>query len=102
MSRAARQVSINHGLAEDVVRDHPDLVIAGAYTTPATRALLVKLHFPLLVLQPADSFDDVRRDIRTVASALGETERGRVLIAHMDATLTRLAADKGPPLRVTA
>ncbi|WP_174300243.1 ABC transporter substrate-binding protein [Caulobacter sp. S45] len=102
MWRAAQHVPVNHGSAEEVVRDHPDLVIAGSYTTPATRALLVKLHYRLLVLQPADSFDDIRRETRTVASALGATERGRALIAHMDATLTRLAADKGPPLRVAA
>ncbi len=100
--RAAQRVPFNHGLAEEVVRDRPDLVIAGAYTTPATRALLTRLHFPLLVLAPADSFEDIRRETRTVAAALGEADRGRALIAHMDATLARLAADRGPPLRVAA
>ena len=102
MWRAAERVRINHGLAEEVVRDHPDLVIAGSYSTPATRALLLKLHYPLLVLEPADSFEAIRRQVRTVASALSETERGRALIAHMDAALIRLHAERGPPLRVAA
>ena len=102
MWRAAVRVPINHGSAEEVVRDRPDLVIAGSYTTPATRALLAKLHYRLLVLEPATIFEDIRRDTGAVASALGETERGRTLIAHMDATLARLAADKGPALRVAA
>ena len=102
MWRAAERVRINHGLAEEVVRDHPDLVIAGSYSTPATRALLLKLHYPLLVLDPANSFDDIRRQVRTVATALGQPERGRALIAHMDAVLARLGAERGPPLRVAA
>ena len=102
MWRAAQGVRINHGLAEEVVRDHPDLVIAGSYSTPATRALLLRLHYPLLVLDPANSFDDIRRQVRTVAQALGETERGRGLIAHMDAALVRLRTERGPPLRVAA
>ena len=102
MWRRAERVRINHGWAEEVVRDHPDLVIAGAYTTPATRALLLKLHYPLLVLETANSFEDIRRQVRTVGSTLGQTERGRGLLAHMDAVLARLAAEKGPPLRVAA
>ena len=95
-------MGVNHGLAEEVVRDHPDLVIAGSYSTPATRALLLKLHYPLLVLDPANRFDDIRRQVRTVATALGEPKRGQALIAHMDAVLTRLGAERGPPLRVAA
>ncbi len=102
MWRAAARVGINHGWAEEVVRDHPDLVIAGAYTTPTTRALLLRLHYPLIVLGPANSFEDIRRQVRTVGSAFGEPDRARMLIAHMDATLARLAADQGPPLRVAA
>ena len=102
MWREAQRVPVNHGAAEEVVRDHPDLVIAGAYTTPATRALLLKLHYALLVLPPAESFADIRRETRTVASALGKNTRGRALISHMDAILARLAADKGPALRVAA
>ncbi len=102
MWRAAERVRINHGLAEEVVRDRPDLVIAGSYSTPATRALLLKLHYPLLVLDPANSFEDIRRQVRTVALALGEQGRGRGLIAHMDTALARLGSERSPPLRVAA
>jgi iron complex transport system substrate-binding protein len=106
MWRAAERTPVNHGLAEEVVRDHPDLVIAGSYTTPATRALLAKLHDRMLVLPPAESFADIARQTRLIAAALGQPERGRALIAHMDATLARLhaevRADTGPPLRVAA
>ena len=46
-------------------------MVAGTYTTPATRALLKRLHFPLLELGATNSFDDVRRQTRAVASAVG-------------------------------
>ncbi|HEY4029911.1 MAG TPA: ABC transporter substrate-binding protein [Caulobacteraceae bacterium] len=102
MAPAARKASVNHGLAEEVLRDRPDLVIAGTYTTPAARALLQKLHFPLLELGPVNSFDDIRRQTRQVAAAVGASARGEQLIGRMDATLRRLAAQRGPPLRVVA
>ena len=102
MASAAARVPVNHGSAEEVLRDNPDLVIAGAYTTPATRALLKKLHFPLLELGSADNFDDVRRDTRLVAAAVGARARGEALISRMDAALRQLAAAPGPPLRVAA
>jgi iron complex transport system substrate-binding protein len=102
MWRTARRIPANHGLGEDVVRDQPDLVVAGSYTTPATRSLLKSLHYRLLVLPPAESFDDIRRTTMQVADAVGEPARGRALIAHLDQTLKALATDKGPPLRVAA
>jgi iron complex transport system substrate-binding protein len=102
MARAAARTLINRGSAEEVLRDHPDLVIAGAYTTPATRALLQRLHYPLLVLGPSDSFEDIRRTTRQVAAAVGETARGEALIAHMDAALRQLSSTSAPPLRVAA
>ena len=102
MAAAARQVPVNHGLAEEVLRDRPDLVIAGTYTTPAVRAMLKRLHFPLLELGAVNSFDDVRRQTRQVAEAVGARAKGEQLIAGMDATLRRLQARAGPPLRVAA
>lgn len=102
MARAALKVPVNHGQAEEVLRDRPDLVIAGTFTTPATRALLKKLHFPLLELGAVNSFDDVRRQTRAVAAALGARARGEQLLAEMDATLRQLQARPGPPLRVAA
>ena len=39
----------------------------------------------------ANSFDDIRRNIRQVAAALGEAPRGEVLIAQMDAELAHSA-----------
>jgi iron complex transport system substrate-binding protein len=102
MAKAAAQVPINHASAEEVERDHPDIVIAGTYTTPATRRLLKKLEFPLLEIGTTDSFEDIRRVTREVARAVGEAARGEQLIARMDATLADLARGDSAELRVAA
>jgi iron complex transport system substrate-binding protein len=102
MAAAAARIAINHGLAEEVLRARPDLVIAGSYTTPATRALLKRLGWPLLEVGPADTIAQVGATTRQVANAVGEAARGEQLLARMDAQLTELARHPGPPLRVAA
>lgn len=98
----ARLLPTNRGLAEEVVRDQPDLVLAGSFTTPATRGLLHQLKFPMLEVGSLDSFDDIRRVTREVAAAVGASPRAEQLLAHMDATLATLAQTVPPPLRVAA
>lgn len=102
MHREAMRVPVNHGLSEEVVRQRPDLVIAGRFTTPATRGLLTRLGYPLIIVDHADSFADIRQATRQIAQAVGEVARGEALIARMDRQLADLAADPGPPLRVAA
>jgi len=100
--REAARVGVNHGLSEEIVRQKPDLIVAGTYTTPATRGLLKRLGYPVIEVDHADSFEDIRRITRQVASAVGEVARGEALIARMDRQLAELARDPGPPLRVAA
>jgi iron complex transport system substrate-binding protein len=86
----AAHLRINHGLAEEVLADKPDLVLAGTYTTPATRALLKRFKVPLLEVPPANDFEQIRETMLTVSEALGESERARRLLEKMDATLREL------------
>lgn len=102
MAAAAARVPANRGSAEEVLRARPDLVIAGAYTTPATRALVRKLGLPMLELGSADSFAAIRAQTRQVAAAVGASARGELLVAHLDAALARLDAHHGPGFRVAA
>jgi iron complex transport system substrate-binding protein len=90
----AAAVPINYGLAEEVLEQKPDLVLAGTYTTPATRSLLRKAAIPLLEVPPANSFAEIRVVTRMVAHALDEEARGEALIAVMDATLDALTRSK--------
>ena len=99
----AAKVRINWGTVEEVLAEKPDLVLAGTYTTPAARALLKKLHWPLLEIAPAADFDAIRAVTRQVAQALGREDAGEVLIGKMDATLRELAASRPQQLiRVAA
>src|SRR5947209_6485365 len=91
MAAAAARVSVNHGSAEEVVRQRPDLVLAGTYTTTATRALLRSVNFPVLEIGPAESFAEIRAVTRSVGFAVGESERAEQLISRMDEQLTWLA-----------
>jgi iron complex transport system substrate-binding protein len=93
----AARVPVNYGRAEEIIAQRPDLVVAGAYTTGATVAMLKRAGVPVVELGVAQGLDDVRRDIRTVAHAIGEDDRGEALIAAVDAHLAALAASPPRP-----
>jgi iron complex transport system substrate-binding protein len=87
----AAQVPVNHGLAEEVIALAPDLVVAGQHTGRSAVALLRRTGFPLIELAVPRSLDDVRGQIRMVAGAIGEPERGDRMIADMDDRLAAFA-----------
>lgn len=90
----AAKVPINYGSAEEVLAERPDLVLAGTYTTPATRTLIKDVGLPMLEVPAANDFPEIRATTRQVALALGEETKGEALIAKMDAILRGLAATK--------
>ncbi len=91
MAPAAASVPVNHGQAEEVLAEAPDLVVAGSFTTPALRGMLKRIGWPMIEVRHASSFDDIRRTVRQVAAAVGEPARGEALIAGMDARLAQAA-----------
>jgi iron complex transport system substrate-binding protein len=90
LAAQARRTRINHGLAEEVLAEKPDLIVASAYVSPTTRKLAKRLGVPMVELDAADSFDDVRRQMRLLGAAFGESARAEAWIAHMDAVLAEL------------
>jgi iron complex transport system substrate-binding protein len=88
-------IALNRGLAEEILPLRPDLVLAGTFTAPATKALLRRLGIPVLELAMEQDFDGIRSNIRRVAKAIGEVERGEKLVAELD----RSIAVKAPPDR---
>jgi len=96
----AARLPVNRGSAEEVLAAHPDLVLAGRYTTATTRALLARAGVPLLEVDAAQDWQGIRRTTRAVAAAVGESGRGEALLAHMDAALAAAAALRAPaPVR---
>lgn len=99
---AARGIAENFGSAEEIVGLHPDLVLAGIFTTPATRRVLEELHFALVEVPPAENFDEIRAVTRLVGHALGRDAAAEQLIDDMDARLKRLQAEPKRGIRVVA
>jgi iron complex transport system substrate-binding protein len=85
----AREIPVNHGLAEEVIPLDPDLVVAGIYTARAAVALLKRTGIPVLDLDVPRSLDEIRAQYRRVGLALGEEQKAERIIAEMD---SRLAA----------
>jgi len=89
-------IALNRGRAEEILPLRPDLVVAGVFTAPATKAMLRRVGIPVLELPVETDFDGVRDNIRRVADALGEHERGAALIAAFDAALAATPPQAGP------
>src|SRR3954453_19750349 len=97
----ARDIPINHGLAEQVLPLNPDLVLAGIYTARAPVALLKRAGIRVVDTDVPRSFEDVRQQYGEIAALLDEKERGEQIIAEMDSHLARLEKDR-PPVAPTA
>ncbi|HUO69040.1 MAG TPA: ABC transporter substrate-binding protein [Gammaproteobacteria bacterium] len=92
LATQAARYPLNYGSAEELLRFHPDVVIAGAYTNAFTRALLARLGYKVIELEPEDSAADIARNLQVVAAAIGREERGDALVAELDARARQIAA----------
>jgi iron complex transport system substrate-binding protein len=96
VAAAAAGLPVTRGLSEEIVALAPDLVIAGAFTTRTTVGMLKRIGFPLLELGVPNDLDGVRDQIRTVAAALGQSERGAAMVADLDARLAAVVPSTRP------
>jgi len=98
----AAGLPLTRGRPEELAALRPDLVLAGAYSTPGAAAVLKRLGVPVVELGVPNTFAELRAQIRQVARALGAQPRGEALIATMDARLARLRAARRGKERPTA
>lgn len=85
------------GAAEDVLALDPDLVVTADHAAPATVALLRRLGRRVVTLPMAADFDGYRANVRALAAAVGETQRGDRLVANFDARLATANAHAAQP-----
>lgn len=85
------------GSAEEVLALQPDLVLVGTATTRHTTRLLQSFGVRTLALPGADSFAQVKAQIRTVAAAVGEAARGEAVVAVMEAQARAIATAHNAP-----
>lgn len=100
----ARAVPSLRVSAEAVVAHQPDIVLGGTYTARVAMQVARSLGLPVVALRPADKLDDIPTQIMTVADAIGESERGRQLVAAFQARLAELSvtAPHGPVAAIYA
>jgi iron complex transport system substrate-binding protein len=97
---AARRVPENRGSVEEVARTRPDLIITDTFSNPTGRAMLRRLGYPVIELGDSSDVAGIRRNVQTLAQALGEDDRGRALIARMDRQLAPVKLPR--PVTVSA
>ena len=90
MADQAMAHGVNHGLAEEIYLQQPDLVIAGRFSTLATVDMLRRLDVPVVVLEPARSFEDVRAVITQMGEVLERQDAANRLLQDFEVGLAAL------------
>lgn len=94
VAELARGIPLNNATVEEILSYKPDLVLAHSYSSPFTLSLLARAHVPVVQVDDAVNFAGVRDNIRRVAAALDEREKGEAWIARFDASLAASARPK--------
>lgn len=89
MAAVARGLPINHGLAEEVLPQRPDLILSGPFDDNAVLNMLRQLGYPVAVVGVPRSLVEARTAIREFGAQVGATGAAAQLVASMD---RRLAA----------
>jgi iron complex transport system substrate-binding protein len=87
MHAKAAGLKKNHGMAEEILMLKPDMILAGSFTSRPTIFLLKRLGYPVVELSPASNIEAIQRNIRQVAEAIGEQQKGRHLINEFNRRL---------------
>ena len=79
------------GLSMEIVTEaKPDLIVASTYTDGRELDLYRNLGIPVIVIDGPRSIDQVKEDVRIIAAAVGEKERGENVISQMDSALSEI------------
>lgn len=79
----AARYPLNYGSAEELLRHGPDVVIAGTYTVPYTRALLARLGYDVVLISTERTLADITANLQLVGTAIGQAERAEHVAAAM-------------------
>lgn len=91
MADAARAYPTNGSGAEEVYLLHPDLVLAGTFTSPATVQMLRDLGIRVEQFAPARALAEVPERIAQMGRALGREAEAEQMIARFRADLAELS-----------
>ncbi|MCL6251566.1 ABC transporter substrate-binding protein [Altererythrobacter sp. KTW20L] len=87
MVEQARSLPMTEGLAEEVIAMRPDLVLAGTFSARETVALLQRLGYNVVEFEPEGDFPSIIANLRKMAQAVGEPERGEAMVRQIEQAL---------------
>jgi len=85
------------GQVEAILPLKPDLVIGTLWGQDRTLKLLEQIRIPVHRIELAQNYREIESTIRSLALAVGETERGESLISRMHERLAALRSSQEPP-----
>jgi iron complex transport system substrate-binding protein len=100
LAAEAARYPLNYGSAEELLRFAPEIVIAGSFTNAFARALLTRLGYAVVVLEPETTVAEIEANVRAVARAIGREERGEAVAGEIRAHAERLERER--PARALA
>jgi iron complex transport system substrate-binding protein len=92
----ARRFPATSGTAEEVVALAPDIVVAGGHVAPSTIAALARLNIPVVQIGVPETIAESRAQVRTIAAAVGQTNRGERLVQRIDASVAVARLETAP------
>ncbi|WP_098107056.1 helical backbone metal receptor [Novosphingobium sp. PC22D] len=93
----ARRFPSVSGSVEEIAALSPDVVVAGTFLPPSSTAALEKLGIRVMKVSIARNVMESEGQVRELAKLVGAPEKGRELVASMEAALNRAAPAKGAP-----
>lgn len=79
------------GLSMEIVTQaRPDLIVASTYTDGNKLRMYKDLGIPVVVIDGPKSISQVKEDVRIIAAAVGEKERGENVVKEIDRQLTEI------------
>ncbi len=92
--RQARQIErkVKNPSQEEVLAMQPDLVITYAWSNPEVVENIRTFGINVLVLKTPVTIDDIKKNVRTIAAALGLPQQGEALVGAMEERLRQVRA----------
>jgi iron complex transport system substrate-binding protein len=94
LATEAARYPLNYGSAEELLHFAPDVVIGGSFTNAFTRALLGRLGYTVVVLEPETTIAEIEANVRLVARAIDRVERGEAVVAAIKARARELQRER--------
>ena len=98
MAEQAKTLTLNHGQAEEILLQQPDLILAGTYGAGPTVALLERLGFEVVKIPPATSIEAMIENYRTLGLRLGEEKKAKAIITNIENILVDATPPPNQPL----